>query len=338
MERLLSWSAVGLTGASMLVVASMWARRAVLSYHERARRAAEERARPLAVALVEGERIEPHQLTAGQARALARVLERLSRQVTGEARRRIAVFFQTHGFVLHELLGLRSRRSGRRALAAFALGDMGSARATDALVEALADRSADVRGAAARSLGRLGAVSAVEPLVLALVARRVARPVASQALAVVGAPAVPALRRLCADARPEVRLAAVELLGRVGGAADADVLAGCLRDGSAEVRARAIRALGRLGAADVTAELRAALADPVFFVRVAAAHALGAIGDRESAPALLELARADRAEVAAAAARAAAGVAPGLVLEAAGSSGAGPFLHEAADLLELRRR
>lgn len=338
MERLLSWTAVALVGANALIVGAMWVRRAAQALTERAHRVAEERARPLAVSLIEGEDVDPAGLSARQARALAQILERMARSVTGEARRRAVVFFQVHGYVRHELIGMRSRRASRRAVAAFALGDMGSSHAMDALVGALDDRSSHVRGAAARSLGRLAAAAAVEPLVVALVEGRITRPAASQALVSIGPPAMPTLRALLRDERADVRMIAIELVGTLGDAGDEDELVARLSDGSAEVRARAARALGRHAASHAADRLREALDDRVFYVRVAAAHALGAIGDRAALPALLELAGSDRPEVAAAAARAAARIDPWATLDVARDPGAGAFLHEVADLLEVRRR
>ena len=71
---------------------------------------------------------------------------------------------------------------------------------------------------------------------------------------------------------------------------------------------------------------------------MSAAHALGMIGDRDAVADLLRVARADPvSDAAQAAAGAAAAVAPELLLRAAAPQDAGKHVHEAADLLELRR-
>jgi HEAT repeat protein len=212
---------------------------------------------------------------------------------------------------------------------------MGSARAVPALLRALEDRSRDVRMAAARSLGRLGAVEAIEPLVAAGVGGTVPREVSSLALFDVGPPAVPRLLGLTRDQEPSMRADAVELVGFLGSAGDAEYLLGHLKDPAAAVRAAAADALGRLGAAHARDELVRALDDRVPGVRSAAARALGQIGGRQAARALLPLARSDSFDPARAAAEALARVDPQLAVRAAEEPDAGPHLREAADLVAL---
>jgi HEAT repeat protein len=222
-------------------------------------------------------------------------------------------------------------------MAAHSLGDMGSVVAIPRLLELVVeDPATDVREAAARSLGALRATDAVEPLVRALVSGSVPRAIASQALLTIGPAAVPEFRELAGDEDDGVRGRAVELIGLLGGAADADILLARVRDPSAEVRARAARALGRLGADEAAAELREALADRIPYVRASAAIALGQVGDRAAADDLLEQARADAFEPARAAAEALVRIDPDRVRAAARLAGAGPHLTEAADLLAIR--
>jgi len=68
-------------------------------------------------------------------------------------------------------------------------------------------------------------------------------------------------------------------------------------------------------------------------VRLHAARALGRIGEQQAVPALLDQARGDRFEAARSAAQALAVCDPAALLRAAAAPGAGPHLHEAADLL-----
>ena len=214
---------------------------------------------------------------------------------------------------------------------------MASRAAVTPLVAALGDPAREVRAAAARSLRRLGVAEAVEPLVYALAERRVPRAVGGQALLAVGPGALPALRELETRADPDVRVLAVELVGLLGDASDAPLLAGRLDDSWAEVRAKAGRALGRVGADDAAAELRATLDDRIPFVRVNAATALGMIGDRHAVPALLAEARSRHFDAARAAAAALARIDPDAACAAAAEDGSTIHLREACDLLSVRR-
>jgi hypothetical protein len=177
---------------------------------------------------------------------------------------------------------------------------------------------------------------AVKPLVDALAHRSVPHGVAAHALLGIGPEALEPLRALVDDDEAEVRVAAVGLIGLLGGAVDAELVAARLRDTSAEVRAKATRALGRLGAQEETAQLRAALDDRIGFVRATAAIALRSIGDRESVPALLALARESSFDAAQAAAKALARIDPATLERTAAEPGAALALQEAADVDMVR--
>jgi HEAT repeat protein len=321
-------------GAAMLFLLVLVARRSWLAYQGRRRAAAVVALRPAAIELVENV-ADPPALRGYEAEVFAELLGGYALAVRGAPRERIAAYFERTGAVDEQLRLLRSRHAWRRATAAFTLGDMGSTRAVAALLHALEDKRRAVRAAAARSLGRLGAEEAIEPLVTAGVDGRLPRDVAWLALFDVGSAALPQLRELSEHDEPLVRAAAVELIGFLGDAREADLVAPRLRDASADVRAAASRALGRLGAATARDGLVDALDDRVPTVRVAAAGALGQIGGRRALDALLRVARIDDFEPAAAAAQAAARIDPALVVQVADEPGAGPYLREAADLAAL---
>jgi hypothetical protein len=332
----LVWAALAITAAGSLSAYLLSVRRIYLVRSDRRHLAGQERLALVAVQLADGELPEA-ELTEADVELVAELLARYSRQLTGAARSNIADFFECHGLVGREISRLADRRSWRRARAAFLLGDMSSPQALDPLLAALADPSREVRSAAARSLGLLGSRQAVEPLVLALVERRVPRAIGGQALLTLGSEALGPLRPLVLHAEPDVRAAAVELVGLLGDPVDARLLTGRLRDSAAEVRAKAARALGRLGADEATAELREALRDRIGFVRANAAVALGLVGDRASASALLEVARSDEFDPAQAAARALSRLYPELLWSAARDRTSGPHLAEAADLTAAAR-
>lgn len=332
MLNLIAIAALFFAAASVLFVGVLIARRILLARAEQRQKTATARLLPLALELVEGERERPPKLSRQDQVTLALILGRYARVLRGAARVNIGAYFRGSAAIRYELAALDSRRSWRRATAAYVLGDMASPSAVPALLDALSDPSREVRTAAARSLGRLGAVVAVDPIVLALAAKTIPRSVTGQALLDLGEPALPSLRRLLEDGDAATRTVAAELLGLIGGSASAATLREALSDASAEVRAKAARALGRVGASAAAEALREALDDRVSFVRVAAARSLGDLGDRTAAPQLLELARGDRFEVAQAAAQALLAIDPAAVVRAAAEPGAGAHLHEAADL------
>jgi len=309
-------------------------RRSWLAAKGRRRTAAVQELRPAAIELVEDVG-DPPALRGFEAEVFAELLSGYALAVRGAPRERIAAYFERTGAVDEQLQLLRNRSGWKRAGAAFTLGDMCSPRAVPALLEALDDRNGDVRAAASRSLGRIGPEEAIEPLVTAGVEQRVPRDVAMLALFDVGATAVPRLLELTQHEEPRVRAAAVELVGHLGEAGDAEELPARLRDTAAEVRAATAGALGRLGAAPARDALIEALDDRVPVVRVASARALGQIGGRSALDALLRVARTDEFEPAAAAAEAAAAIDPPFVIRAAEEPDAGRHLREAADMAAL---
>ena len=327
-------SLVVLTACLMAIalglLATLAVRHVVLARRDRWSADAEQRMRPLAIQLLEGEPIP--EVTREDERVLATVLGRYSRKVGGETTERIGAYFRDGGGLAAELEALRSGRIWRRAAAAYALGDMACPEAVPALTEALDDRNPEVRGAAVRSLGRLGDPTVAQALVESLVASRVPRGMAGAALLQLGADAVPELRRIAGHEDPAVRLVAITVLGLVGDFGDSDVALEALGDPSGSVRAAAAQALGRIGAVGADDALEAALDDAEHYVRAEAAEALGAIGSLSALPRLLDIARTDRFKPARAAARAVATMDPHMLLTESERPDAGPHLHEAADL------
>jgi HEAT repeat protein len=332
MVRQLITVALVFVATALLLLIILAIRRTVLARRDRRYAEAERRVRSLAIALVEGQDGSPPVLTSADQAVLADVLGRYSRKLTGEAEARVAAYFRGTTAVRTALGELRARRMWRRAAAAYRLGDMGNPEAAPAVLAALDDGRREVRAAAARSLGRLGVVEAAVPLVQALVSRRVPNGVAGQALVELGPAAVPELRGTADHPDPDIRAAAVTLIGFVGDSHDAPIAVRALEDPSADVRRSAAETLSRIGAAGAEPPLLAALCDRIHFVRAAAATALGALGSAAALPQLLETARTDRFRPARAAAQAVARIAPRELADAAAEPGAGPHLHEAADL------
>jgi HEAT repeat protein len=326
---------VAFVAVALLLLIVLGIRRVVLARSRRQYAAAEKRVRPIAIALVEGRPGSLQRFTSTDEVVLAEVLGRFSRKLTGAADERIADYFRSGDALAPALRELRSRRAWRRAAAAYRLGDMACAEVAPALLTALDDRTRAVRAAAARSLGRLGVLDAVKPLVEALVSGRVPNGVAGQALVELGPAAVPELRVIAGHPSWRLRATAVALLGLVGDSSDSPLAVGALEDPSADVRAAAAKALGRVGVVAAEPALRRTLDDRIPFVRAEAAASLGVIGSAADLPRLLEMARTDRFRPARAAAQAVARIAPGRLAAAAAEPGAGPHLHQAADLSAL---
>jgi len=323
--------AVFLVAVAFVLLVALAVRRVVLARRDRRQLDAERRVRPLAIALIEDDEADLPSLSEYDQQALADVLARYSRKLSGEAGTRIGAYFRTSAALRAALGELRSMHAWRRATAAYRLGDMCCPEVAPELEAALDDKRQDVRASAARSLGRLGIVDAANPIIEQLVAGRLPYGVAGEALVVLGPAAVPELRRISEDAAPSVRATALTVIGFVGDASDSDVALGALRDPSAEVREAAAEALGRIGAHDAEVELEGRLDDRVRGVRAAAATALGQIDARPALPKLLELARTDIFRPARAAARAVAHIDPTALERAARESDASRHLQEAAD-------
>jgi HEAT repeat protein len=334
--RLVQLAALAFFVGSCLMILVLVIRRSFLARGAGRREALVARLRPTALALVEGDATQPVPDFQGmEAEVFASLLGGYARLLSGEARERIAAYFEASGGVDEQLRRLRSRRAWKRASAAFTLGDMCSLRAAPSLIRALDDQARDVRMAVTRSLGRLGALDAIEPLISASLAGRVPRAVTGLALLDLGPTAVPRLLELTESPEPAVRAGAVELVGLLGNAGDARPVLDRLRDPAATVRTASADALGRLGAGEARDALVRTLDDRMPAVRTAAARALGQTGGRRAADALVAVARGDVFEPARAAAEALARIDRSLLLQVAAEPDAGPHLREAADLLSL---
>ena len=97
-----------------------------------------------------------------------------------------------------------------------ALGKLGDPQAVPPLIQALGDRSENVRAAAAEALGAIGDPQAVPPLIQALGDDEFwVRRAAAEALVRIGAPAVPALIQALGDYRDDVRRAAQQAIQQI---------------------------------------------------------------------------------------------------------------------------
>lgn len=217
---------------------------------------------------------------------------------------RAADLFDDVGQVKAEL---QAPEASRRRDAVDKLDIYGAADAAPLLYAALGDPDLEVRVRAVASIGRHRLPDAA-PKMLGLLNDPEPRLRASAAVALSQLPTgepdtlrrwVAALERTLSDGEHEVRIAAVEALGKLPIEAVKPALpslAARLDDENITVRERACVVLARLGDARATIPLLGRLADGSREVRRAAVDALGQLGDERAAPAVLRLTGEDQPE------------------------------------------
>lgn len=327
--------ALALSASSITMLGVLVLRRSHLARSEKRQRELEDGLKGIAMELLHAGAEPPPNLSEEERQALADLLGRYARALRGPTLDRIVDYFEREGTVAKELEVMASARAGwRRATAAFRLGDIGPPSVVTALAAALKDPDRDVRIAAGRSLGRLRAPEATTDLLSAAVDRRLPPALVRWALLQIGAPALPRLLPGLTSDEERLRAGAVQLIGLLGGPAEAGRIENGLRDTSAMVRAQAARALGRIGGRRNLPALREATWDRIPAVREAAADALGQLRDRESVPLLAIRAAGDQFDVARACARAVAAIDPAEAAQRAIATGS-VHLFEAADVAEV---
>jgi len=180
---------------------------------------------------------------------------------------------------LIEMMGKDTPPVRRVAIGAIAL--IAHPSCEPALVEAIGNPNDDneARAQAAVGLGRIGSPTAIATLIRAIQDYDLrVQEAAVSALAVVGAPAVPALTAALARGSTEVQIRALQALGRMQSpVANAPLLAS-LRSPRPAVRRAAAAGLGFPGNAAAVGPLAALLGDPDGSLATAASAALARIG------------------------------------------------------------
>jgi HEAT repeat protein len=171
-----------------------------------------------------------------------------------------------------------------RAGVAEALGEIGDARAVDALIEALRDEDSDVRRSVAWALDVIGwKPGNNEERVLYYIAKR-----DWGRCVKIGSFAVEFLIERLKDKDSDVRRSVAEALGKIGDSRAVDALIEALKDEDSNVRENVAEALGEIGDARAVDALIEALRDEDSDVRIRVAEALGEIGDARAVEALIE--------------------------------------------------
>jgi len=203
-------------------------------------------------------------------------------EVIRESALRIAGYF-AYGSCLEPVLACcRDAVEAVRRAAVEALPFFDDPRAVAALVEALADRAPGVRAAAAAALARTDPAAARDPLTTALADPDAwVRYAALRALGSIGhAAVVPAvIDALRDDPAPQVRLAAVDALGRLRAAESLGVLEPLTRAADPDLADAAIRAVGHIDRPDALAVLERLLRAAGARRRAAAVAALTVRGE-----------------------------------------------------------
>ncbi len=182
-------------------------------------------------------------------------------------------------------------KAWRRAEALKILVRAGHPVSIAALERALAGEDGEIAAAAVTILGDIEDEHAASALVRALQAEACSPAWIAAQLDDQAVPNAHLLRPLLRDPKPAVRAWAARLLARSGGQDESleRELAELCRDPDADVRAAAVQALGGVGGDAAAEQACALLADPVWYVKVRAARALGQLGRAEHAQPIAEL-------------------------------------------------
>ena len=242
------------------------------------------------------------------------------------------------------LAALNNRRTSpsQRSRVARTLGRLGDQRALPSLIDAILHGQAAPAGEPSEIEGYIEAVAcvgadAVPALIRALEGKDISTSTGLvAALARIGAPAIPPLIEAIAGNSPEIRNAAVRALEQVGTPAIEPLTQALLTDNRFEVRRRALEILGHIGEKHVVAALIHALDDSDIGVRINAVQHLGRLrvsadtSRSEAVPKLVEILQAKGAESQAVAGRAAADSVTELTLRRAASTPVGALGDPAA--------
>ena len=199
----------------------------------------------------------------------------------------IPIYLDTIAGYLIELLD--DSDSDVRSSAAYALGNIGSDKATNSLTKALEDSDWGVQFSAAYALGNIGSDKATDSLIKALDdSDSDVRSTAADALGKIGSDkATDSLIKALDDSDRNVRSTAAEALGKIGNDKATDSLINDLDHYDWGVGSRAANALGKIGSDKATSSLIKALEDSDWGVRSRAANALGKIGSDKATNSLI---------------------------------------------------
>jgi HEAT repeat protein len=194
----------------------------------------------------------------------------------GSAAMRLRFWLRDSGMVSSWNRELSSRNQWKRSRAAERLATAHPPESIESLIAALDDPVFDVRMRAAKALGSVGGTRARRALIEALAdSNRWSVIRIADLLVGMGPEVATDLTAAYPGMARDARLAALELVSRVGDGSVTPFLVSQLDDLDRDIRARAAAALGRAGDSRAILPLRQALDDAEWPVRAIAAKALG---------------------------------------------------------------
>ena len=221
---------------------------------------------------------------------LKAILLELSEEVSGIQQSRATELYEFSGIADKEIRTLRrSRFWWLRAASAHSLGEMRVKRAKSDLIQALRDKSIEVRLEATWAIGHMGFVDTL-PLIMESMSRffKIAALRMDAFIFEMGAPALPLLLDLCKHPEQEIQLLAIHLVGEFKDPETVKVLLSLLDSQNLEIRLAACKAIGSIGDPSGLSGIIPYLEDSAWQMRAQAAKQFGRNRFTPAIPGLLK--------------------------------------------------
>jgi len=221
---------------------------------------------------------------------LKAILLELSEQASGMQQSRATELYEFSGIADKEIRTLRrSWFWWSRAASAHNLGQMHIQRAKNDLIEALGDRSIEVRLEATWAIGHMGFVDTL-PLIMESMSHffKIAALRMDAFIFEMGPPALPLLLDLCKHPEQEIQLLAIHLVGEFKDLGTLGVLLSLLDSQNLEIRIAACKAIGSIGDPSGLSGIIPYLKDSAWQMRAQAAKQFGRNRFTPAIPGLLK--------------------------------------------------
>ncbi len=221
---------------------------------------------------------------------LKAILLELTEEFSGIQQSRATELYESSGIADKEIRTLkRSWFWWLRATAAHNLGQMRVKRAKNDLIEALRDKSIEVRLEATWAIGHMGFVDTL-PLIMESMSHffKMAALRMDAFIFEMGGPALPLLLDLCKHPEQEIQLLAIHLVGEFKDPGTLKVLSSLLDSQNLEIRLAACKAIGSIGDPSGLSGIIPYLEDSAWQMRAQAAKQLGRNHFTPAIPGLLK--------------------------------------------------
>ena len=218
------------------------------------------------------------------------ILLELSEGVSGIQQSRVTELYEFSGIADKEIRTLRrSWFWWLRAAAAHDLGQMHVQRAKNDLIQALGDKSIEVRLEATWAIGHMGFVDTL-PLIMESMSHffKIAALRMDAFIFEMGAPALPLLLGLCKHPEWEIQLLAIHLVGEFKDPGTLEVLLPFMDSQNLEIRLAACKAIGSIGDPQGLSGVIPYLEDSAWQMRAQAAKQFGSNRFTPAIPGLLK--------------------------------------------------